>query len=90
MDDQVSALVSLLPETWGAPAATAPDREPAITVKFVNAEPLRQTWIDNLLASLGIVDVVAYTVTVEDREVTPRKKAPVTFPVATISVWVAP
>lgn len=90
MDDQVAALVALLPEAWGQPAPEAPAREPIATVRFVNAPQQQATWIDNLLAALGVTPVQAYTIEIADREVTPRKKAPMSFPVATITVWVAP
>lgn len=94
MDDQVAALVALLPEAWGKPGHT-PDGsdnvlDPIATIRFVNAPQQQATWIENLLAALGVAQVQAYTVEIAEREVTPRKKGAMSFPVATIKVWVAP
>lgn len=90
MDDQVTALRALLPATWGEPAAEPPAHDPIVTVRFVNATEQQSTWVENLLAALGVAQVAAYTLTVEPREVAVRKGPVQSFPVATIMVWVAP
>lgn len=90
MDDQVAELLALLPEAWGKPVDAPLEREPIVTVRFVYAPQQTATWISNLLASVGVAQVDAYTVSIEPRDVPVRKGPAQSFPVATIKVWVAP